>query len=197
MRYNPGASCKSVYCCSSCLGCLRPHLCPTNSVVRSIHLSEFRSEELDTSSATSHPMTLGVCRETGGRQDATGSYDHLPDNRNSPAWWQRKSWALGVTAEDWKGHSSWRNKLLDVARATVATRTPFGECQEGREWGLGNLVKVAEWGGDSEPVTTEVTPQVHMGLGSIKTETETNYRPVELCPGRLEGAVLSCVPQWG
>lgn len=65
----------------------------------------------------------------------------------------------------------------------------------GERMGLGNLVEVAEWGGDSEPVTTEVTSQVHMGLGSIKMETETNYRPVKLCLGRLEGAVFSCVPQ--
>lgn len=71
-----------------------------------------------------------------------------------------------MTAEDGKGHCLWRDKLLDIARVTLAARARFGKRGEGME--LGNLAEVTELGGGSEPVVAEVIPQAHMVLDIIK-----------------------------
>lgn len=56
--------------------------------------------------------------------------------------------------------------MLDIGRVTIATRACFGKHGEGI--GLGNLAEVAELGGGSEPVITEVIPQAQVVLDIIK-----------------------------
>lgn len=116
---------------------------------------------------SSSSMTFGICIEIWGRRDAKRSYDHLIKGilRNS----EQKSWALGVTAEARKVPSSRRNKLLEVAVATLATRAPFGKCGQGPS--LGDFPEVAELDGGWEPVITEVIPQAHLGLDIKKTDS--------------------------
>lgn len=140
---------------------------------------------------SSSAMTFGICVEIRRRQDAERSYDHLIKRILQN--WERKSWALGVTAEAWKGPSSWRNKLLQAAIATMATRAPFGKCGQGRR--LGNLPEVAELGRGWEPITTEIVPQTHMVLDMIKTDRKS-VDTVRLCHCQktVRSSFVLCAP---
>lgn len=138
-RYSPAARWKRTWHFLCCLGNPERRVCSTNSVMNAYpsFKCSLRGIRRVFRYFSSSAMTFGICVEIRRRQDAERSYDHLIKGilQNS----ERKSCALGVTAEAWKGPSSWRNKLLQAAIPLWPQEHPLGNV--GKERRLGTYQK--------------------------------------------------------